>query len=390
MPALRVLIAEDEPISATLMGLLVQQEGHIVCGTVTHGSEVQEAVQNLRPDVVLMDVHLADDISGISATRKLLHSVSVPVIVVSGTDNREEMEEIAESGALGFIKKPISADELRVNLRIATHHNEVMRKLRASELLHRSLFDNAAVGIYVCHPDGYFLASNQAFARMLGYAGPAELLRLVSSIDDQVYVDTGRRQELLQLLQKGDEVTNFESQVYGRDGDLLWVAEHLAPNFDENGVLQHYESVIINITDRKQAEAAMHLAYSMAQNTVDAIADYITVTDLDGNIIMSNKAFEHGLAKHTGVDAVFRPCACTHTDISGAPGENLFEQFLKDVRRNPTGRHEKRGKICIAPLPFVLDTTISQYSAPSGDIVGAVFVMRAEQPPLPYGPGAAI
>ena len=368
MTVLRVLIAEDDPISATMLDYLVREEGHVVCGIVAEGGAVAEAVETFSPGVVLMDVHLADNMSGISATRDLLQSVNVPVIVVSGTNSREELREIAECGALGFIKKPISPDELRVNLRIAVRHDEMNRNLRASELLHRSLFDNAAVGIYICHADGYFLTSNQAFAAMLGYSGPAELLRLIVSLDEQVYVEQGRHAELLALLAQGENVRDFESQVYGRDGDMLWVAEHLVPHFDKAGVLAFYEGVVINITARKKAEAEKSLALSMVQNTVDAITDRIVVTDLQGNIIMSNQSFEARLAPAVGPERVLRPRTF---------GEDLYVRFFESLSSHPKGPHELRGLLCIENTEEILDVTISRYCAADGEVLGAVFVMRA-------------
>ncbi len=371
MPALRVLIAEDEPIAAALLESLIKHEGHTVCGTVAYGRDAQKTVYALRPDVILMDVHLADGLSGIAATREILRDVSVPVIVISGTDSREEMAEIAESGAIGFMKKPISADELRVNLRLAIHHNEILRKLEASELLHRSLFDNAAVGIYVCHPDGYYLASNRAFAGMLGYSGPAELLRAVHSLDEQVYVEAGRRGELLRLLAKGREVTDFESEVYGRDGDRLWVAEHLAPTLDSSGALQQYEGVVINITGTKEAQKALHIANSMLQNTVDAIADYVAVTDLEGNVILTNRAFEEQLSPYVGQERRLRILPESGT----AGDDSLFERFLR-VAGVSGSLPEQRGRMRIAGVPFTLETTITRYSTKEGAVVGAVFVMR--------------
>ena len=368
MSSLRVLIAEDEPISAELLSHLVEQEGHQACGTVTRGAEVPDAVARLTPDVVLMDVHLADNVTGIAAIRDLLRKTSVPVIVISGTDSRAEMEDIAQSGALGFIKKPVSADELRVNLRLATHHNEVLHKLRDSELLHRSLFDNAAVGIYVCDPEGFYLATNLAFARMLGYAGPSEILRSVRSIDEQVYVEEGRRQTLLQKLAEGGEVRDFESAVYGRDGDILWVAEHLAPHLDDQGRLEHYEGVVINVTDRKRAEDALHLAHNMVQTTMDAIAQCIAVTDLQGNIIMSNKAFERDLAQ-VFADQVLR---C----LPASDGSDIFVDFLKKTAENAHDTTESRGRIRLEGIEREMRATITRYCARDGGVVGAVFVLE--------------
>ena len=368
MSTLRVLIAEDEYVSATMLELLVREEGHEVCGIVSQGSAVLEAVQNQHPDVVLMDVHLADETTGIAATRELLRLVHVPVIVVSATESPEEQEAIARSGALGFVKKPISPDEFRVNLRIAVHHNEIMRQLRDSELLHRSLFDNAAVGIYFCHKDGYYLATNQAYARMLGYSGPAELLRTIRSMDEQVYVEEGRRAELMHPLSQGQELSDMESCIYGRDGDLIWVSEHLAPHFDNDGNLIHYEGVVINISARKRAEAERNLAHVLVRNTMDAILDFVVVTDLEGNIIVANQAFEREVLLPAGIDAVLR--------FSEDP-DAIVECMRRDLKDDPLGPGKTiRGTCRVEGCELPLDTRVSRYRTPEGEVFGAVYVMR--------------
>lgn len=366
MTVLRVLIAEDEYVSATLLELMVTEEGHEVCGIINQGSAVTEAVRELHPDVVLMDVHLADDTSGIAATRDLLRQVHVPVIVISATDNPEELAAIAECGALGYIKKPISADEIHVSLRIAVHHNAVMRRLRDSEFLHRSLFDNAAVGIYLCHKDGYFLACNHAFASMLGYSGPAELLRLMRSMDDQLYAEPGRRQELLALLGQGKELKDAESLVFGRDGDAIWISEHLAPHFDADGNLTEYEGVVINVSDKKKAESELKLAHTLMRNTMDAISDFVVVTDLDGNIVIANRSFEETFAENGEVPDVLDVLA----DV-----DEIWSGFQDEFKRNGATA-TCRGSISIAGSASCLDTSISPFLTPDGELMGAVFVMR--------------
>ena len=364
---LRILIAEDEVISLAVLESLAQEEGYEVCGVVAQGSAVVEAAQRLRPDVVLMDVRLADDVSGIEATKHLLRRVQVPVIVISATESLEDQREIAESGALGFIRKPVCPHEFRVNLRIATHHNAVMRKLGASELLHRSLFDNAAVGIYVCHKDGYYLTSNMAFSRMLGYSGPAEVLRMARSVDEQVYVEEGRRKILLDKLEKGEMLQDVESQIYGCEGDRIWVSEHLGPHFDENGQFMYYEGVVINITAKKKAEADSALAYALMQNTMDAIADFVVVVNFEGNIIVANKAFDAML----GV-----PVETSRTLSFMDEATSPLAEF-KQMAQNASGHIRPLRRRCRVPgYDTELDTTVSPFIIPEGELLGVVLVMR--------------
>ena len=366
---LNVLIAEDDPITSEMLEFLVEDLGHTVCGIITQGNEVVDAVERLLPDVVLMDVHLADDTTGIVATKALLEKVMVPVVIISGTDSPEDLAAIAECGALGFIKKPIAIEELLVNMRIVTNHTEAIRQLKRSELMHRNIFDDAAVGIYVCHRDGYYMASNHAFANMLGYSGPAEILRHVHSVDDQIYATEGFRESFLAKLTEGAILSDLESQVYGKDGDILWVTEHIAPHFDENGKIMHYEGVVIDISDKKRAENERNIAYSLMQITMDSILDYVAVVDMDGNIIFANKSFERDLGKAVG----------EQRKVNFDPSEDCpFRRFrsFADEGNEIGSDFQVRGQCTIEGCPETLGISITPFVSEQGDLLGAVLLMH--------------
>ena len=368
--SLSILIAEDDYVTAEILQYLLTEAGHTVCAVITQGCEVLEAVQRLKPDMVLMDVHLEDDTDGITATRELLAVVHVPVVVVSGTDSPDELAAIAKSGALGFIKKPISTEELQVNIRIVAQHNEVIRKLEHSELMHRSIFDDAAVGIYVCHKDGHYMASNEAYARMLGYNGPAELLRSIRSVGDQIYAQEDFHASLLEKLSTGEILSDVESQVYGKDGDILWVAEHLAPHLDDKGELTSYEGVVIDISAKKQAENDKNIAYSLMQITMDSIPDYVAVVDLDGFLIFVNKAFDRDLGKATEAER----------RVSFNTEENCpfcrFRNVVSSKQKLDAG-FQVRGHCTIEGYAGTLSTGITPFLSSNGEVLGAVLMMRA-------------
>lgn len=368
METLRVLIVEDDPGIAASIEQLVTGEGHSVCGVVSEGRKVVPIVRELGPDIVLMDVHLEDELSGIEVTRELVALFNIPVIIVSATGRPEELRAIAECGALGFIKKPVSGDEFRVNLRIATNHREALRQLRMSEIMHRHIFDDAAVGIYVAHRDGYYVSCNKAFARMLGYAGPGELLHLVVNADDQIYAQPGRRQELLTQMEAGKNVVFAQSQVYGKDGNMLWFSEHLAPTLDDNGAFIFYKGVAIDISDRKRAENERRVAYSLMQTTMDAIADFIVVTDLDGCIIFANAAFEREFDSLVGEDRIL-----VFENAENCP----YTRFQQELDTPTTPNYQVRGHCALAGYPGMLSVSITRYETAEGEILGAVFVMRA-------------
>jgi len=132
--------------------------------------------------------------------------------------------------------------------------------LRQAEARYRHLFENTVEGIFQITPDGHYLSANPALARIYGYESPEQLIANITSIQDQLYLDPDRRSEFIQLLQSGDGVMSFESQIKHRDGRITWISENARAVLDDNGNLLYYEGTVEDITERKQAELALQRA----------------------------------------------------------------------------------------------------------------------------------
>src|SRR5580700_7838905 len=79
---------------------------------------------------------------------------------------------------------------------------------------YRGIFENASDGIFQTTPDGHYLSANPALAEIYGYASPNELVASISDIKRQLYVEPGRRDEFVRLMDEKGEVRGFESRVY--------------------------------------------------------------------------------------------------------------------------------------------------------------------------------
>jgi PAS domain S-box-containing protein len=129
--------------------------------------------------------------------------------------------------------------------------------LEQAEEKYRSIFENAAEGIFQTTLDGRFLSANPALARMYGYSNAEELMTQVSDIAQQLYVNLNRRAEFIAAMAESDAVSNFESEVYRQDGSIIWVSENARAVKDGEGKLLFYEGTVQDITLRKQAEEAL-------------------------------------------------------------------------------------------------------------------------------------
>ena len=126
--------------------------------------------------------------------------------------------------------------------------------LGKSEERYRSIFENAIEGIFQTTLDGRYVAVNPALAHMYGYDSPEDMIATITSIASQLYVDPGRRNEFIRLMQEQEKLTGFEALVYRKDGRFIWISENVRAVCDPAGVLIGYEGTVENITERKLAE----------------------------------------------------------------------------------------------------------------------------------------
>ena len=135
-----------------------------------------------------------------------------------------------------------------------TQQYEAEERLRLAEEKYREIFENAVEGLFQISTEGQFLSVNPALARLYGYSSPAEMIQEVTNLDDQIYSQPKRRQEILAYLQQFSELTDFESLVRRKDGQRFWVSENIRQVQNDEGEILYLEGSVTDVTEKRQAE----------------------------------------------------------------------------------------------------------------------------------------
>ena len=130
-------------------------------------------------------------------------------------------------------------------------------ELRRSEENYRGIFENASIGIFHSLPEGTFLRVNPAYARMFGYASPAEMVSAVTNISTQLFVDSEKRSDLLAATLENGGWVYAENRYRRKDGAMLTANMSMRKVLNADGTIAYLEGFVEDITKRKQMEEAL-------------------------------------------------------------------------------------------------------------------------------------
>jgi PAS domain S-box-containing protein len=156
--------------------------------------------------------------------------------------------------------------------------------LRASEEKYRLLFAGNLAGVFYANLDGAVLDCNDALVRILGYDSCQELLG--RNVWD-FFSDPADREQVSRALRQGKALANFEEPVRRKDGSSVWLLMNARLMEGPRGQPAIVQATLIDITERKQAEAERMLLMT----AIEQSADGIVITDAQGTIQYVNPAF---------------------------------------------------------------------------------------------------
>lgn len=157
-----------------------------------------------------------------------------------------------------------------------------------AERRYRGLFDNAIEGIFRTSFDGHVIEANPALAQICGFDSVDELVKSYRDIGAQLYVDPERREKFMHLVDVRGSVSGFESQIYRKNGDVIWISENARAVVDDNGSVRAYEGMLEDITERK-----------LYQARIEQQANYDTLTGLANRSLLQDRLQQSMLACST-------------------------------------------------------------------------------------------
>ena len=151
----------------------------------------------------------------------------------------------------------------------------------AAEADYRSIFENVDFGVYRASPDGILLRVNTALARINGFATPEQQIHAVREAGmsgRDWYVDPDRLALFREIRNRDGYVRNFESEIRRRvTGERAWISESGWVVRDADGRIVAFEGTVVDITERRRAEAELREAKAAAEAASAAKSAFLAV-----------------------------------------------------------------------------------------------------------------
>jgi two-component system, response regulator PdtaR len=129
-PARRVVIAEDEALIRLDLAEMLAEEGYDVVGQAGDGEKAVVLAEELRPDLVVLDVKMPK-LDGISAAERIAEQRIAPVVILTAFSQRDLVERARDAGAMAYLVKPFTKSDLVPAIEMAVSRFAELAQLEA-------------------------------------------------------------------------------------------------------------------------------------------------------------------------------------------------------------------------------------------------------------------
>jgi sigma-B regulation protein RsbU (phosphoserine phosphatase) len=291
---IKILLVEDNPVDVFFL--------RTVLGKVTGTHFQLETAPNLAAgierlaaadiDLVILDLTLPDS-TGLDTLKGIKsHARDMPIIILSGVDDETLAVNAVHAGAEDYlVKGQVDSQLITRAIFYAIERTDARKAVIKAEEKFRSIFENSVSGIFQTTPEGRYLNVNPSLARIYGYNTREELMARISDIGRLLYVDPSRRAEFIRLMHEQGVIKDFESQVYRKDGSVIWISENARAVRDDKGQIQYYEGTVEDFTARKEAEEKLRFSETRFRSVWQNSTDGMRLTDELGIMLAVNPSF---------------------------------------------------------------------------------------------------
>src|SRR5262245_43610924 len=226
----RILVVEDQRLIAADIENTLKKLGYIVVDNVSSGEDAISRSDQLRPELVLMDVRLGGEMDGVQAAEIIRDRFNVPVVYLTAYADEETILLAKKTTPFGYLVKPFNERELRATIEIAFYTHRMERTL-ADEKARRHAAEEFKIlvdgvkdyAIFMLDRNGRVTTWNSGAERLKGYKEDEIIGKDFSIFYTEEARNTGRPKRLLETALREGRYEE-ENWCVRKDGTQFWAS----------------------------------------------------------------------------------------------------------------------------------------------------------------------
>jgi two-component system, LytTR family, response regulator LytT len=214
MGKIKIVVVEDESIVAKDIQNSLKNMGYGVPAVVSSGEKAIEAVHKFRPNLILMDIMLKGEMSGIEAAKIIKDRFDIPVIFLTAYADEDTLEKAKPSVPYGYIIKPFKDKELETTIEMAINKHLEDAEIRKERDLYQSIV------LRKDEPDSIFVRADYRLNKIKFsdiYFVEALKDYVVINTSDNIYTTHTTMKEMIRILPDKDFVRVHRSFIVRLD-----------------------------------------------------------------------------------------------------------------------------------------------------------------------------
>lgn len=254
---------------------------------MSSGKEALEKVEEIDPDLILMDIMLKGDISGIDVAEKITAHRDIPIIYLTAYTDQDTLQRAKVTMPFGYILKPFEDRELFTTIEIALFKYKTEKQLKESRRWLSTTLNSIGDAVITTDTGGVITFMNPVAEALTGWKKEEAYGKMLPEVFNIVDESTGKIAEspIGKVLLDGKVVDSVDHRILiSRDGKEIHIGWNAAPIKDEMGNITGIVLVFRDITERKNAEKALLLdesrmeallrLYQMTESPLHDIIDF--------------------------------------------------------------------------------------------------------------------
>ncbi len=305
----RILIVDDhELVRRGVRSLLAARSDFEVCGEAVDGRDGVDKAQQLKPDVVVMDVGMPN-LNGFDATRLIRNAFpGIGVLILSQDESPETVKEAFRAGALGYVAKANISEQLQNAVKAVSYGKEFVTE-RLNSGNHKmdpnqitpvqhaqpklaAIVESSDDAIISKDLNGIISSWNTAAERIFGYSAQEAIGQPITIIiPPELHEEEA---QILKRLRNGERIEHFETVRVTKAGKRINISLTVSPIKDSSGRVTGASKIARDITESRTIGKELREKQELLRAAFTQTYSFMAILSKDGTIVDANRAALEG------------------------------------------------------------------------------------------------